>query len=157
MSIKDLLAAKQRRRLVVPVQISNPAADQEEWLGVYHAIEAAKSREDADPKELESLQVQLLECSDKLQAHFVKVELQALSADEWEAAAKVFEGDDDFDWKSGLPVLMAESCVDTELQDAEYWRETLQRPEWTDGERDALKSAILRLNVHADQGHVPKD
>ena len=81
----------------------------------------------------------------------VDIELQSLPDDEWEAAIAQLDEDarDSYDLTAVHAVLLAASCTDPELQDADWWAEQLSKPTWTDGDRSALSSALLNLNVMA--------
>lgn len=158
-TLRTLLEAKERRRMVVPIQVSDASADHEAWMGIYLAIEAAKHRD--DDAAIADLRKQLDELSEKMKAHWASVELQALPSEDWERVSRVWRSDTDtddggIDWPNALAPLLAESCTDPELNDAEWWAEQLARPSWTEGDRDALKVALLRLNVSALEPHIPK-
>lgn len=158
-SLRELLEAKQRRRLAVPIQVSDPADDHETWMGYYVALQAAKNRDDDDSVAL--LEQQLHEANDQLRSHWVYVELEALSSSDWEQASRVWadnvDSADGIDWPRALAPLLAESCTDPELRSVEWWEAQLARPTWSEGDRDALKLALLRLNVSAIEPHIPKD
>lgn len=161
-TLREILEAKERRRMVVPIQVSDATADHEAWMGIYVAIEAAKNRN--DDAVVVALRAQLGEASDKVQSHWASIELEALPSDEWEKASRVWrseadatDSDNDMDWAKALAPLLAESCTDPELRDVEWWQTQLARPGWSEGDRDALKVALLRLNVSALEPHVPKD
>jgi hypothetical protein len=59
-------------------------------------------------------------------------------------------------WAEALAPLLAESCVDPDLRDAQWWAQQLARPEWSEGDTNALQMALLRLNVDAADPQVPK-
>ena len=164
MSLRDRLEAKQRRRLVVPIQVSDPTADYRDLAGVAHARELAKER-GAGEEELAGLQTQMDELAEKVKGHWVAVELQSLSAAEWEIAAsnwQTIEVNEDgpmavMDWAEALAPLLAESCTDPGLKDAGWWAEQLAQEHWSEGDIEALRAAVLRLNVDAAGSQAPKD
>jgi hypothetical protein len=162
MTLRELLETKQRRRMVVPIQISDPSEDQEIWLGAHLAMEGAKNRQDESA--IAELRPKLDEAQAKIEAHWAALELHSLPSDQWETACQVWRTELDqadaeagIDWPNALAPLLAESCVDPELHDVDWWREQLARPGWSEGDRDALKLALLRLNVATLEPHVPKD
>lgn len=157
-SIRDRIAGKQRRRVVVPILLSDPTEDQNLWMGAYTAHEQAKRRDPQDEAEIADLQRQLDEHQERVNAHTVEVELLSLPQGEWEAAQAewVTESGDSLDWKNALPHLLAASCVDEELQDAEWWTTILAGEAWTEGDLDALKTGLLHINISAPDPRVPK-
>jgi hypothetical protein len=156
-SIRELLAQKQRRRLVVPIQISDPSEAQQQWMGVAAALEMQRGKDDVDDKVLENLQAQLVAAEERANSHFAHVELQSLPPAEWEAVQVEWRDDDGaIDWAQALAPLLAASSVDPELQDADYWRELMAGESWTEGDTTALRMAILQLNVYAPDARVPK-
>ena len=164
MSLRDRLEGKARRRLSVPVQISDPTEDFRDLNGAAVALEAARTRS-APEEELAPLRALVEELSEKVKQHWAPLELQALHAAEWEIAAsnwqKIEVNEDGpvsvMDWTAALPPLLAESCVDPDLKDAEWWAEQLAKPHWTEGDLDALRAAILQLNIDAAGAQAPKE
>lgn len=155
--LRAKLEAKERRRLAVPIQASDPSRDYEAYLGTSAALVSAQANKESSPDYVAQLAKQLAEGEQRYRDHFVEIELQAMSRDDWEAAMSRWQGDEVIDWAAALAPLLAESCTDTELQDAEWWRAQLGKPEWTEGDTDALKSALLTLNVMAFEARYPKD
>lgn len=159
-SIRELLDKKQRRRLVVPIQVTDPTEDQNAWMGVMQALQIARSKtgEEARPDYVTQLVKNLDEAEERVNSHFAPVELQSLPQDEWEAANAEWRDDEgDINWADALAPLLAVSCVDEDLRDAAYWRDLMSRDTWTEGDTDALRMAILQLNVYAADARVPKD
>lgn len=161
-ALRDLIGTKQRRRMTVPIQISDPSEDHEIWLGLQVALESAKRREDDAATAL--LRTQLDEATQRIQEHWAGIELQALPYELWETVSQVWRGEVDqadadggIHWPEALAPLLAESCVDPDLQDADWWREQLAQPGWSEGDRDTLKLALLRLNVATWEPNIPKD
>lgn len=155
MSLRERLEAKQRRRLTVPILVSDSTQDQHVLNGAAVALQVAQSREEPQSDEIEILRKAQEEAAAAVQAHFVEVELQAMSGNDWEAAMAAWSGDE-IDWPKALAPLLAQSCVDEELQDEQWWSERLADPAWSEGDRDTLKMALLRLNVTAASPTVPK-
>lgn len=159
-SIRELLNQKQRRRLVVPIQVTDPTEDQNAWVGIMQALQIARTKtgDEANPDYVAQLGKQLDDAEERVNAHFAPVELQSLPPVEWEAACAEWRDDDgDVDWAQAMAPLLAASCVDEDLRDAEYWRELMSRDTWTEGDTDALRAALLTLNVYAADARVPKD
>ena len=153
--LRERLAAKARRRLVVPILVSDPSTDQYTLNGAMVALQLAQSREEAQPGEVENLTQAVQEAADAVKGHYVDVHLQALTAADWEAAMAKWTGDT-VDWAAALPPLLAESCVDEELRDEQWWSERLGDDSWSEGDIDALRRALLLLNVSAADPSVPK-
>ncbi len=155
MSLRDRLAAKQRRRAVVPIQVSDPGPDYAKFQGALVALRVAQQREDNQPGEVEGLKATAEAAEAAVNGHFAEVELEALPGPEWEAAMARWSGEK-VDWAVALAPLLAESCVDEELRDEQWWAERIADPAWSEGDLDVLRIALLRLNVHAADPIVPK-
>lgn len=155
MNLRERLEAKQRRRLVVPILVSDPSTDQHVLNGAMVALQVAQGREQVEQDEVEVLRKAQEEAAAAVQAHYAEVELQAMSGNDWEAAMAAWSGDE-IDWPRALAPLLAQSCVDEELRDEAWWAERLADPAWSEGDRDTLKMALLRLNVTAASPIVPK-
>lgn len=157
-SLRDRLEAKQRRRRIVPIQVSDPSQDQAAWVGVAAALEAERRKDEPDPKMLANLQNQLDAAEARTHDHYVDVELQALPAADWETAqAEWVDDDGDMVWAVALAPLLEASCVDEDLRDAGWWREQMARDSWSEGDTHALRGALLELNVYAVESRAPKD
>jgi hypothetical protein len=161
-SLRAQIEAKQRRTANVPILVGNPSAAAAEintfraGLAAHLATleskkKAGKRPTKSDRENEERLQAELRAAVERQGAMTVEVEIQSLPDDEWEAALAQL-GDEDreqYDLSSILAVLLAASCTDPELQDAEWWTDQLKRPEWTDGDKAAISRAFLQLNVYA--------
>lgn len=153
-TLREQLASKQRKRLIVPIQVTDASADHEQWMAVAMSLELARNRDDTGTVAI--LERELADASDRYRAHWVQVEMQAMSADDWESAMQQWHGGDEINWAEALAPLLAESCVDPTLRDVAEWRERLSSPEWTLGDRDALRAGLLQLNVMGASPVVPK-
>ena len=153
-TLSEQLAGKQRKRLIVPIQVTDATEDHEQWMAVATALELAKQRDDTDA--VSRLEEELTAVSDRYRSHWVRIELQALSANDWEMAMREWHDGDTVDWARALSPLLAQSCVDTSLRDTDQWRERLERPEWTEGDRYALRAGLLQLNTLASDPVAPK-
>ena len=158
-SLREKLEAKQRRRLVQPIQISNPAEDQRVWMGVTAALQLEQNKPDEERNDavVANLQRQLDEALGRYQAHFVEVELQSMPRDDWNAAMTEWQGDDGIDWAAALAPLLAASCTDPDLQDVIWWQNQLAQDSWSEGDTNALRFALLALNVDGLDPRLPKD
>lgn len=156
-SLRARIEKKQRRRLVVPIQASDPSKDHEAYLGVAAALQLAQSKDDTSAEYVAQLEKQLTDAGERYRGHFVEIEMQALSRDDWEAAMHRWQGEETIDWGAALAPLLAESCTDVDLQDEAWWVVQLSKPEWTEGDTDSLRMAILTLNVEALEARYPKD
>lgn len=155
MSLRDQIAAKQRRQAEVPIQITDPTKDHEAWVGIATALELARQRED-NAAEVERLEAQLAEAHERLQANWTTITLLALPGDDWEAAMHQWQGEDEVNWSEALAPLLAASCEDPELRDAQWWQEQLSRPEWSEGDIAVLRMGLLQLNVSVLEPRAPK-
>ena len=156
-SLKKRIAGKQRRRAVVPVLVSDPTTDRHLYMGAVTALAAAQQR-GADQAELDALGAQVAEQETAVHGHTAEVEVLALGSARWEELTAQFvnKDGDGVDWRAALPVLLAESCKDDDLRDAEWWAEQLASDAWSEGDVDALRLAVLYLNVEAPDPRVPK-
>lgn len=157
MNLREQLESKQRRRLVVPVQITDPAAEERAMQAAVHALRLAEARDPRQAGEVEACTAAVNEASAAVLDHYAQVELQSLPAPEWEAAMAQWTSEDGVDWDNALAPVLALSCVDESVQDEAFWSELLATPSWTEGDRDQLKRALMILNVRAPDPLVPKD
>lgn len=162
MSLRQRLEEKQRRRLVVPIRVSDPSADQAAAETLQAALSVAMAAEDKGT--IEGLQGQLQAVADRIRAHWADVELEAMPRDQWREATSAWQTVETTEdgpqvvtnWAEALAPLLAESCTDPELKDSEWWAAQLDRPEWSEGDTNALQIALLQLNVDAVDPQVPK-
>ena len=163
MSLRQQLEEKQRRRLVVPIRVSDPKDDQAQAETLQAALSVAIAAEDTGT--IDGLQQQMLEVADRIRSHWAWVELEAMPRDQWRAVTSAWQTVDTTEdgpqvvtnWAEALAPLLAESCTDPELKDADWWAGQLDRPEWSEGDTNALQIALLQLNVDAVNPQVPKD
>jgi hypothetical protein len=158
MGARDRIAAKQVRRVIVPIQLSDPSEDNQRVLGATVALYKAQERGDADETEIADLQRQAKEAEEAVAKHFEPVAMRALPAAEWEAlsARHTNESGDGLDWAAALPALVAVSCEDEDLRDADFWRHVFADAAWSEGDADALRTALLHLNISAPDPRLPK-
>lgn len=156
LSLRDRLAAKQRRRVVVPIVVGEPTADETARVAAAEqAMRVAALTGDAAKAEEHRATI-----DEVLAPYRVDVEFQALAPHEFEAVASAYpaaEGDDGgIDRWAALPVLAAECAVDESLRDADWWREQLGSGRWSEGEWQELWRALFALNYRAPAAYVPK-
>jgi len=163
-SLRALIEAKQRRTANWPLLVGNPSAAAAEVDTFRKALaaqqrmlalkkEAGKRPTKAETQRAEVMRNDLKASLDRAAAAVVNVELQSLPDHEWEALFGDLEADEHGELDLG-PIhaaLLAASCTDPELQDADWWTEQLKRPEWTDGDKAALSRLLLELNAFAPQ------
>lgn len=160
MSLREQLEQKQRRRLVVPVQITNPAQDQQTWMGVTAALQLEQNKPDEERSDaaVANLQQQMEDAWERTRSHYVDVEMQSMPRADWNAAMSAWQSEEDgIDWAEALAPLLATSVVDESLQDADWWRDQLSRDSWSEGDTNALRLTVLALNVEGMDPRLPKD
>jgi hypothetical protein len=131
-SLRDLIEAKQRRTASWPLLVGNPSAAAAEVetarkaLAVHQATMAAKQAQNKKPtaaerKREDQLRGVLQSAVDGLGGLTVSIELQSLPDDEWEALFGPLEPDEagELDLGPILSTLLAASCTDPDLQDAD--------------------------------------
>ncbi len=158
-SLKEKLEAKQRRRLVQPIPITDSSQDNQLWMGVLAALqlEQQKEGEERSDARLASLQKQLDDAWERVRSHYADVEMQSMPRDEWNAAMLEWQGEEGINWPAALAPLLAASCVDEDLQDESWWRAQLEQDTWSEGDTNSLRMAVLTLNVDGMDARVPKD
>jgi hypothetical protein len=158
-SLRERLEGKAARTTVVQIPVGDPPPDLRR-----------RAREQAERAELASYAATLKEghvtpevAGDfadeaettiaELAEFYEPVELRAVSAPDWDALltqyTKDTKGESELDTYAALPAMLALCCTDEGLQDADWWSEQFTRPGWTFGDREALLSALLRLNAYA--------
>lgn len=164
MSVRDLIEAKQRRTVTWPLLVGNPSAAAAEVNTAQKALDlheatvaqvkkAGKRPTKADIQRSGILRANLQAAVERMTGAVVSVELQSLPDDEWEALFGPIEpGEDgDLDISSIHAALLAASCTDPELQDAEWWAKQLEQPNWSKGDKATLSRTLLQLNMGAPQ------
>lgn len=165
LSVKERLAAKAARRSTLDIATDDPS----DAYAAYQRAEVALGTAGVNPQTGETREVsdedlkRLVELRDAAKADydamFIAVSVKALPADEWEALldAHQLDGDRDpevedvVDWAELLPLLLAASCEDEDLQDPDWWAETLSGPGWSKGQKLELQTRLTRLNVETEQ------
>lgn len=96
---------------------------------------------------------------DKLRAEyneqFAEVWIKAMPRSDYHALCEQFETEDGVDWDQLLPAILAESCEDEDLRDAEFWREQFRA--WPQGDFLAIQATVLNLNMQTPRPLLGKD
>jgi hypothetical protein len=155
-SLRDRLAAKQRRRVVVSVEIAPMGDDQATRVTAAQAELLAALTSGGDNVEA------LREVADAAQAeNRAEVGFTACGDDIFEKVAARYPAPDGtdggFDWHTALPVVAALCADDEDLQDDEWWAEQFASGTWGHGEKLGLWQELLALNTVRPAAHVPKD
>lgn len=139
MSLRDRLAAKQRRHVSVPVQVSDPTDDVQR-VAAARALLLAAQADPARADELPDLERAEAQAAAALAAHVVVVKFAQLPDDDFEALVAAHTGNDGINQVTLLPALAAACAVDEDLRDEAWWAEQLDPrvPTWGPGERDQL-------------------
>jgi len=155
-TLRERLAAKQRRRVVVPVQVSDPGPARE---ALDLATRKAQFLELAgtDPDGLAAAQAAETAARAALAEHYENVEFQAIAPVDAEAIFAAHTNDaGETDDVAAAPELAAACAVDEELRDVDWWREQLTDGTWSLGERVSLYDQLVTLNMSAPRESVPK-
>lgn len=149
-SLAARLSARQPRRVVVPIEVTDPGDDVRTWAVLARrALAAVQAQHEAgliDDEQLAAARADADKARAALAAHCLDVELQAAPPDLWEATISEHVTDDGADIApSGLAALLAISAVDESLRDPQWWAEQLAV--WPNGDREALRAAVLDVNV----------
>jgi len=162
--LRARLEQKARRRIVVPLQVSDPGEALEALQATVHrrAVLELTGRLDAD--EVATLDTLRAQAQAEVDGHYLLLELSAMSPADWEALIAshppLEDSQDSWDWDAVLPEALAACCsqdVDQPV-DAEWWAEQLEStpPRWTWAERNELRSAIVHLHGDTPGAFVPK-
>lgn len=156
MSLREQLAAKTRRTVVVPVLVSDPGEDVRRLEEARAGYLAAAVR----GRDVEDAKASLDAAAEAVQAHYADAVFQALDPDDFEAVAAAYPSTDGqdggLDWKAALPVLAAACAVDETVRDKDWWATQLDSGVWSHGEKLALWSALLHINYATLDPRVPK-
>jgi hypothetical protein len=149
-TLRERLAAKDRRRTVQPVQLTEPTPEESDLIATLTMLAVTEGRE---------LTADELAPLDALRSErYVDVGFAAVDSDVWEKIAATHpaaEGEDGgMDWRRALPVVAALCCEDESMQDDEAWLDTLAS--WSHGEKVGLWGALLSINAQAPAAHLPK-
>ena len=169
MSLKERLAAKKRRSVIVPVQVSDPgparvayetAERQVTLLQLTHDASADDGSKDraalkrkltASKKERDKARAAYLE-------HFEEIEFVAAAADDAERVlGEHLDKDGNWDETTACAPLAALCAADEELRDEAWWTEQLASDAWSAGERGSLWTKLLAINVNMPPESLPKD
>lgn len=154
-SLKDRLAAKAARRIVIPIGITEPGEAQEALLAAKMALTLSTRDGEVTPSAAE--RKKLTNAVDAAQKAyddcFVDVPFTAVSSSDYEALmeahARPDPGEDEelIEWDACLPELVAASCEDPELRDPAWWREQFAKDTWSTADKMQLRFTLERLNM----------
>lgn len=164
-SLRERLERKTRKRAVIRVQVDD-TTEAEEALRVHQGALDLRvqmrphleqqdgfdvARFDAD---IVRLRANVTEAKEAHEACFSDVEVQALAPEVFDQvlATAGQDPDGEIDLDDVRAALLAASCVDPELQDTAWWEAQLANPVWTKGERLAMNTTLLRLNLNTPSG-----
>ncbi|MFE6228906.1 hypothetical protein [Cellulosimicrobium sp. NPDC057862] len=157
MSLRDRLAAKRRRTLVVPVQVEDDTTQRADAESARRALLVASLGEDTTPEVKQAAQDAVDAAEAALAATREDVVFQALAPDDAERIMSEHTGEDGRVVESTiLPVLAAACAADPDLQDESWWSEQLDGGSWALGERDGLYRDLLDLNLSRPRPGTPK-
>lgn len=159
MSLRALIEGRQRRTASLPILVGDLGAAAREVATFRAALQAQQQKAGGkDTAAVKKARRELEQAQERQAACVAEVELQALPADEWEALFGPIEPDEDggLDLSEIHAVALAASCIDPELQDADWWAEQLKGPQWTSGDRAAITQKLLELNTFAPTGFPGK-
>lgn len=159
-SLRDRLEAKTARRVVVPVQVSEPGEALARAEQAAREVQLLGALGRATDEERTAAEAKAEKARQAVAEHYLNVELAALRPDAWEAIIATHtpaEGSEDpFDWEKVLPVALAECAVDESLRDADWWARQLGSGAWSWGDVHALRQAVLHINGRGPDVLVPK-
>lgn len=154
MNLRDRLASKQRRRVVVSVEIAPMGEDQATRVAAAQTELLAALTKGGDTDSLREA-VEVAQGENRADVGFT-----ACADDVFEKVAAAFPaqdgGDGGFDWHTALPVVAALCADDEDLQDDAWWAEQFESGTWGHGEKLALWQELLALNTARPAVHVPK-
>lgn len=150
-SLKERLAAKKKRRVVLPVTVAEATDEEAARLTLAQAQLLKAISEGKDTADLEA------EVEAAKEANQVDVAFTATDPDTFEKVIANYQGEDGIDRERALPVVAALCADDPELQDDEWWTAELSSGKWNHGERLALWRALLHINSSSPNPYVPKD
>jgi len=87
---------------------------------------------------------------------FAEVWIRAMPRADYEALCQEHSTDDGADWDALLPAILAESCEDESLRDADWWAGEFASDRWPQGDWLAVQSTVLQLNMSTPQPLVGK-
>lgn len=155
-SLREQLAAKRTRHVIVPVQVSDPGPARSRVSELEKRLTIRQLGKRPEEEILEA-ETELAEARAELAKHFVDVEFRAIPPADFEALQDAHTTDDGTPDPLTFPPVLAAACaVDEDLRDEEFWVEQLSSGAWAWGERHALFEALLNLNLEAPPSHVPK-
>lgn len=162
-SLRSRIEAKARRRVVYPVQVTDPTAtaaalaEAERLVALYTATTAPDDASDEDRERLAKAEALRDAARAEHASHYAEVTFRALSPDEFEALAASYRDDaGGLDTKALSAPLAAACAEDEDLRDEEWWAEQLTGGSWNTAEVGVLTTTLLDLNYSSPSAIVPK-
>lgn len=161
-SLRSRIEAKARRRVVYPVQVTDPTAAQaalDEARRLVLVLTMGRDDPDApDTEEITRARALLEAAEAHLATHYAEVTFQALPATDFEALAVAYHDDEGHLDTTSLGAPLAAACaVDEDLRDEAWWAEQLASDAWNNAEVSVLTTTLLQLNYSSPNALVPKD
>lgn len=157
MSLRDQIAAKSRRRVVVPVQVTDLGGDGPRAAEARTFALAAQIN-GSTTEQLDAALAALDVAVAAVNVHFADVEFQALSPDDFEALVnRHTDPAGDINQSAFCAELAAACAVDESLTEADWWAAQFASGSWSKGEFDSLYHQLFtQLNYSAPGPALPK-
>jgi hypothetical protein len=156
-TLRDQIAAKSRRTVVVPVQVTDlgedgPRAAQARTLALAAQVNGSTT------EQIDAALAALDVAAAAVHTHFADVEFRALSPDDFEAlVARNTDGAGDINRTAFCAELAAACAVDESVNEAGWWATQFASGSWSKGEFDSLYHALFtQLNYSAPGPALPK-
>jgi len=159
---RERLRAKRRRRVVIPIQVSEDPGNLA--LVVARRRGTCAALRDIPTPEAASLLAQaeadLAEAEAALAEHVVEVPFESMPPADFEALIALHPSVDPADdsgiaWRTCLPALAAGCCAEEDGGDEAWWAETLDMDCWTSADLMTLWGELLRLHTRAPSARLP--
>lgn len=169
-SLRERIEAKKRRTASFPLQLGDAAAAAAEVqvrrgaLDLHQRQVAERTdRDGGQPTEAEAkrtivLRGALREATERREETVVDVELQSLEDSVWDEVLSHAGEDEngDIDLDDVRAELLAASCTDESLRDADWWTEQLAKPSFSKGDKLAINNLLMSLNLNTPAGRQGK-
>jgi hypothetical protein len=169
-SLRERIEAKKRRTARFPLQVGDAAAAQAQVQMARAALElhqqkvqGRRAEEGGQPTDAENkrtivLRGVLKEAKAREAKTVAEIELESLDDEVWDRVISSVPDDEEggFDLDDVRHLLLAESCTDPDLRDADWWGAPKARPEFSKGDKLALNNVLLALNLNTPTGRQGK-
>lgn len=147
-SLRERLAAKAVRRSSIQVPLGDdPSAALEELQSA--EVELGMIPDDPDnEKRRVAAKLKRDKVRESYNEQFAEVWIKAMPRADYHALCEEFDSEDDgVDWDRLLPAILAESCEDESLRDAEFWAGEFTSDRWPEGDFLHVQQVVLNLNM----------